>query len=96
MELSRQIFSHYELRIINILSKVDLKKFVAKTWLNVETTGLPEGVVLHSVGLLEWRLMRVDEMDEDGDGEDRGDGGRRRMKWFCVGSKGLRGFMGWE
>lgn len=89
MELSRQIFSHYELRIINILSKVDLKKFVAKTWLNVETTGLPEGVVLHSVGLLEWRLMRVDEMD--GDGENRG-----RMKWFCVGSKGLRGFMGWE
>lgn len=86
MELSRQIFSHYELRIINILSKVDLKKFVAKTWLNVETTGLPEGVVLHSVGLLEWRLMRVDEMDEDGG----------RMKWFCVGSKGLRGFMGWE
>lgn len=66
---------------------MDLKKFVAKTWLNVETTGLPEGVVLHSVGLLEWRLMRV---DEDGDG----DGGR--MKWFCVGSKGLRGFMGWE
>lgn len=94
MELSRQIFSHYELRIINILSKVDLKKFVAKTWLNVETTGLPEGVVLHSVGLLEWRLMCV-----DGDGEDdEGDGGngRRRMKWFCVGSKGLRGFMGWE
>lgn len=91
MELSRQIFSHYELRIINILSKVDLKKFVAKTWLNVETTGLPEGVVLHSVGLLEWRLMCVDEMDENGDG---GDG--RRMKWFCVGSKGLRGFMGWE
>lgn len=86
MELSRQIFSHYELRIINILSKVDLKKFVAKTWLNVETTGLPEGVVLHSVGLLEWRLMRVDGMDEDGG----------RMKWFCVGSKGLRGFMGWE
>lgn len=85
------MFSHYELRIINILSKVDLKKFVAKTWLNVETTGLPEGVVLHSVGLLEWRLMRVDEMDEDGD-EDGG----RRMKWFCVGSKGLRGFMGWE
>lgn len=81
------MFSNYELRIINILSKVDLKKFVAKTWLNVETTGLPEGVVLHSVGLLEWRLMRV---DEDGDG----DGGR--MKWFCVGSKGLRGFMGWE
>lgn len=69
---------------------MDLKKFVAKTWLNVETTGLPEGVVLHSVGLLEWRLMRVDEMD----GENRGDG--RRMKWFCVGSKGLRGFMGWE
>lgn len=65
---------------------MDLKKFVAKTWLNVETTGLPEGVVLHSVGLLEWRLMRVDEMDEDGG----------RMKWFCVGSKGLRGFMGWE
>lgn len=94
MELSRQIFSHYELRIINILSKVDLKKFVAKTWLNVETTGLPEGVVLHSVGLLEWRLMCVDEMDEV-DGEDRGDG-ERRMKWFCVGSKGLRGFMGWE
>lgn len=93
MELSRQIFSHYELRIINILSKVDLKKFVAKTWLNVETTGLPEGVVLHSVGLLEWRLMRVDEDGEDG--EDRGDEGRR-MKWFCVGSKGLRGFMGWE
>lgn len=91
MELSRQIFSHYELRIINILSKVDLKKFVAKTWLNVETTGLPEGVVLHSVGLLEWRLMRVDEMDEDEDGDGRG-----RMKWFCVGSKGLRGFMGWE
>lgn len=89
MELSRQIFSHYELRIINILSKVDLKKFVAKTWLNVETTGLPEGVVLHSVGLLEWRLMCVDgdKMDEDG---------RGRMKWFCVGSKGLRGFMGWE
>lgn len=83
------MFSHYELRIINILSKVDLKKFVAKTWLNVETTGLPEGVVLHSVGLLEWRLMRVDEMDETGDG-------RGRMKWFCVGSKGLRGFMGWE
>lgn len=75
---------------------MDLKKFVAKTWLNVETTGLPEGVVLHSVGLLEWRLMRVDEMDEM-DGENRGDGGRRRrMKWFCVGSKGLRGFMGWE
>lgn len=94
MELSRQIFSHYELRIINILSKVDLKKLVAKTWLNVETTGLPEGVVLHSVGLLEWRLMRVDEMD--GDGGNRGDGERRRMKWFCVGSKGLRGFMGWE
>lgn len=70
---------------------MDLKKFVAKTWLNVETTGLPEGVVLHSVGLLEWRLMCVDEMDGDGDG---GDG--RRMKWFCVGSKGLRGFMGWE
>lgn len=93
MELSRQIFSHYELRIINILSKVDLKKFVAKTWLNVETTGLPEGVVLHSVGLLEWRLMRVDEMDEDGG---NGGDGRRRMKWFCVGSKGLRGFMGWE
>lgn len=68
---------------------MDLKKFVAKTWLNVETTGLPEGVVLHSVGLLEWRLMRVDGMDEDG--ENRG-----RMKWFCVGSKGLRGFMGWE
>lgn len=68
---------------------MDLKKFVAKTWLNVETTGLPEGVVLHSVGLLEWRLMRVDEMDEEG-----GNGGR--MKWFCVGSKGLRGFMGWE
>lgn len=89
MELSRQIFSHYELRIINILSKVDLKKFVAKTWLNVETTGLPEGVVLHSVGLLEWRLMRV-----DGDGGEEGEG--RRMKWFCVGSKGLRGFMGWE
>lgn len=84
------MFSHYELRIINILSKVDLKKFVAKTWLNVETTGLPEGVVLHSVGLLEWRLMRVDEMDEMDE-----DGGRR-MKWFCVGSKGLRGFMGWE
>lgn len=82
------MFSHYELRIINLLSKVDLKKFVAKTWLNVETTGLPEGVVLHSVGLLEWRLMRVDDGDEDGDG--------RRMKWFCVGSKGLRGFMGWE
>lgn len=81
------MFSHYELRIINLLSKVDLKKFVAKTWLNVETTGLPEGVVLHSVGLLEWRLIRVDE-----DGED----GRGRMKWFCVGSKGLRGFMGWE
>lgn len=93
MELSRQIFSHYELRIINILSKVDLKKFVAKTWLNVETTGLPEGVVLHSVGLLEWRLMRVDEDGEE-DGEDGGNG--RRMKWFCVGSKGLRGFMGWE
>lgn len=92
MELSRQIFSHYELRIINILSKVDLKKFVAKTWLNVETTGLPEGVVLHSVGLLEWRLMRVDGDEMDGDG---GNGGRR-MKWFCVGSKGLRGFMGWE
>lgn len=85
------MFSHYELRIINILSKVDLKKFVAKTWLNVETTGLPEGVVLHSVGLLEWRLMRVDEMDVDEDGD-----GGRRMKWFCVGSKGLRGFMGWE
>lgn len=68
---------------------MDLKKFVAKTWLNVETTGLPEGVVLHSVGLLEWRLMRVDEVDEDGE-----EGGR--MKWFCVGSKGLRGFMGWE
>lgn len=84
------MFSHYELRIINILSKVDLKKFVAKTWLNVETTGLPEGVVLHSVGLLEWRLMRVDEMDDEME-----DGGRR-MKWFCVGSKGLRGFMGWE
>lgn len=94
MELSRQIFSHYELRIINILSKVDLKKFVAKTWLNVETTGLPEGVVLHSVGLLEWRLMRVDEDGDEMDGENRGDGGRR--KWFCVGSKGLRGFMGWE
>lgn len=93
MELSRQIFSHYELRIINILSKVDLKKFVAKTWLNVETTGLPEGVVLHSVGLLEWRLMRVDDENEE-DGE-KGGGGRR-MKWFCVGSKGLRGFMGWE
>lgn len=92
MELSRQIFSHYELRIINILSKVDLKKFVAKTWLNVETTGLPEGVVLHSVGLLEWRLMRVD--DDEVDGEDGGNG--RRMKWFCMGSKGLRGFMGWE
>lgn len=92
MELSRQIFSHYELRIINILSKVDLKRFVAKTWLNVETTGLPEGVVLHSVGLLEWRLMRV-----DGDGDEMEDGGNgRRMKWFCVGSKGLRGFMGWE
>lgn len=74
---------------------MDLKKFVAKTWLNVETTGLPEGVVLHSVGLLEWRLMRVDEMDEN-EGEDGGNGGRRRMKWFCVGSKGLRGFMGWE
>lgn len=86
------MFSHYELRIINILSKVDLKKFVAKTWLNVETTGLPEGVVLHSVGLLEWRLMRVDERDEMEDGGN----GRRRMKWFCVGSKGLRGFMGWE
>lgn len=67
---------------------MDLKKFVAKTWLNVETTGLPEGVVLHSVGLLEWRLMRV---DDEGDGD-----GGRRMKWFCVGSKGLRGFMGWE
>lgn len=93
MELSRQIFSHYKLRIINILSKVDLKKFVAKTWLNVETTGLPEGVVLHSVGLLEWRLMCVD--GDEMDGENRGDG-RRRMKWFCVGSKGLRGFMGWE
>lgn len=90
MELSRQIFSHYELRIINILSKVDLKKFVAKTWLNVETTGLPEGVVLHSVGLLEWRLMCVDEDGDEMDGEGR------RMKWFCVGSKGLRGFMGWE
>lgn len=92
------MFSHYELRIINLLSKVDLKKFVAKTWLNVETTGLPEGVVLHSVGLLEWRLMRVDEMDGDGDGDGDEDGGngRRRMKWFCVGSKGLRGFMGWE
>lgn len=88
MELSRQIFSHYELRIINLLSKVDLKKFVAKTWLNVETTGLPEGVVLHSVGLLEWRLMCVDGDEMDGDGG--------RMKWFCVGSKGLRGFMGWE
>lgn len=93
MELSRQIFSHYELRIINILSKVDLKKFVAKTWLNVETTGLPEGVVLHSVGLLEWRLMRVDD-EMDGGDEEGGNG--RRMKWFCVGSKGLRGFMGWE
>lgn len=68
---------------------MDLKKFVAKTWLNVETTGLPEGVVLHSVGLLEWRLMRVDEDEMDGQ-----EGGR--MKWFCVGSKGLRGFMGWE
>lgn len=65
---------------------MDLKKFVAKTWLNVETTGLPEGVVLHSVGLLEWRLMCVDEDEMDGG----------RMKWFCVGSKGLRGFMGWE
>lgn len=76
---------------------MDLKKFVAKTWLNVETTGLPEGVVLHSVGLLEWRLMRVDEMDEDGGNEmEDGGNGRRRMKWFCVGSKGLRGFMGWE
>lgn len=73
---------------------MDLKKFVAKTWLNVETTGLPEGVVLHSVGLLEWRLMCVDgdEVDEMEDGGN----GRRRMKWFCVGSKGLRGFMGWE
>lgn len=90
------MFSHYELRIINILSKVDLKKFVAKTWLNVETTGLPEGVVLHSVGLLEWRLMRVDDGDEDGDEMEDGGNGRRRMKWFCVGSKGLRGFMGWE
>lgn len=71
---------------------MDLKKFVAKTWLNVETTGLPEGVVLHSVGLLEWRLMCVD--GDEGDGEEGG--GRRMMKWFCVGSKGLRGFMGWD
>ena len=57
MKSVRQMEHNYEMHIVGMVSKVDLKKGTGRTFMNVETRGFMNGVVLHSVGVLEWRLI---------------------------------------